>query len=146
MSQFLTCFLLYLFLGLLHHETECHNWNDGMLLLMCICIYFLLKTSFSYLIKWLWKWCQVSYVLCSFICSFSSQSPGQSLPTSILMLQWSRPRGIAVFTGNWRKICVRSLDLMLCVSSLTGTLLCLVIVQKTSHWQMRIICEVVKTI
>ena len=64
--------------------------------------------------------CTTPYIwllLCYFL---FSPSPGPSSLTSILMPLWNKLKGTAVFTRNWRKICVRSLALMLCVSSPTG--------------------------
>ena len=56
-------------------------------------------------------------MLSSFLCS---QSPGLSLPIFTLLHLLSRQKDTNVFARIWRKIYVRLLDLMLCLSSPTG--------------------------
>ena len=59
----------------------------------------------------------ITKMLSSFLCS---QSPGLSLPIFTLLHLLSRQKATNVFARIWRKIYVRLLDLMLCLSSPTG--------------------------
>ena len=71
----------------------------------------------------------MTIMLFSFPCS---QSPGLSLPIFTLLYLLSRQKVTNVFAKIWRKICVRLLDLMPCLSSPTGQNLCLILSRNNS--------------